>query len=103
MLAAESRKKSYVDPKSQEIDFQIRDMVFLQVTPMKGIKCFVKKGKLSQRSIEPFEILERIGQVAYRLAKPPALAAVHDAFHVLMLQNYVSDSSHILSYEALEL
>ncbi|XP_060967299.1 uncharacterized protein LOC133035463 [Cannabis sativa] len=103
MLAAESRKKSYVDPKRQEIDFQIRDMVFLRVSPMKGMKRFGKKGKLSQRFIGPFEILERIGQVGYRLAKTPALAAVHDVFHVLMLQKYVSDSSHILSYEALEL
>ncbi|KAM6574798.1 uncharacterized protein LOC133039677 [Cannabis sativa] len=70
---------------------------------MKGIKCFGKKGKLSQRFIKPFEILERIMQVAYRLAMPSALATIHDVFHVSMLQNYVSDPFHILSYEALEL
>ena len=70
---------------------------------MKGIKRFGKKGKLSPRFIGPFEILERIGQVAYRLAMPPALAAVHNVFHVSMLRKYVSDSSHVLSYEALEL
>ncbi|KAM6583524.1 hypothetical protein CsatB_010526 [Cannabis sativa] len=103
MLAAQSRQKSYADPKRRDIDFQVRDMVYLRVSPMKGIKCFGKKGKLSPRFIEPFEILERIGQVVYRLAMPPALATVHDVFHVLMLRKYVLDSSHILSYEALEL
>ncbi|KAM6548375.1 hypothetical protein CsatB_020051 [Cannabis sativa] len=78
-------------------------MVFLRISPMKGVKRFGKKGKLSPRFIGPFEILERIGQVAYRLAMPPALAAVHNVFHVSMLRKYVSDSSHVLSYEALEL
>ncbi|KAM6569302.1 hypothetical protein CsatB_017287 [Cannabis sativa] len=62
-----------------------------------------KKGKLSPRLIGPFEILERIGQVAYMLAMPQAMVAVHTVFYVSMLQKYVSDLSHILSYEALEL
>ncbi|KAM6556088.1 hypothetical protein CsatB_003107 [Cannabis sativa] len=78
-------------------------MVFLRISPMKGIKRFGKKGNLCPRFIGPFKILERICQVAYRLAMSPALAAVHDMFYVSMLQKYVSDSSHILSYEALEL
>ncbi|KAM6563090.1 hypothetical protein CsatB_023088 [Cannabis sativa] len=103
MLAAQSTQKSYADPKRRDIDFQMGDMLFLRISPMKGIKRFGKKGKLSRRCIGHFEILERIGQVAYKLAIPPALAAVHDVFHVSMLRKYVSDSSHILSYEALEL
>ncbi|XP_060965256.1 uncharacterized protein LOC133034226 [Cannabis sativa] len=78
-------------------------MVFLRISPMKGIKRFGKKGKLSPRFIGPFEILERIWQVAYRLTMPQALAAIHDVFHISMLRKYVSNSSHILSYEALEL
>ena len=61
------------------------------------------KGKLSPRFIGPFEILERIGQVAYRLALPPALSAVHDVFHVSALRRYVSDETHVLSYEDLVL
>ena len=64
---------------------------------------FGKKGKLSPRFVGPFEILERIGQVAYRLALPPVLSAVHNVFHVSALQRYVSDVGHILSYEDLEL
>ncbi|KAM6545998.1 hypothetical protein CsatB_026734 [Cannabis sativa] len=70
---------------------------------MKGIRRFGKKGKLSPRFIGPFEILEKVGQVAYRLALPPSLSAVHNVFHVSMLRKYVSDPMHVLSYEALEL
>ncbi|KAM6542040.1 hypothetical protein CsatB_006487 [Cannabis sativa] len=70
---------------------------------MKGIRRFGKKGKLSPRFIGPFEILEKVGQVAYRLALPPALSAVHNVYHVSMLRKYVSDPMHVLSYETLEL
>ena len=61
------------------------DSVFLKVTPMKGMMRFEKKGKLSPRYIGPFEILEKIGKVAYRLVLPPELSYVHNVFHVLML------------------
>ncbi|XP_060973968.1 uncharacterized protein LOC133039157 [Cannabis sativa] len=96
-------QKSYADPKRRDVTFQPGDHVFLRVSPMKGIKRFGKKGKLSPRFIGPFEILEKIGQVAYRLALPPSLSAVHNVFHVSMLRKYVSDPMHILSYEMLEL
>ncbi|KAL5542066.1 hypothetical protein UlMin_009776 [Ulmus minor] len=61
-----------------------------------------KKGKLSPRYIGPFEILERIGKVAYKLALPSELAAVHNVFHVSMLRKYVSDPSHVLVSEPIE-
>ncbi|XP_060969653.1 uncharacterized protein LOC133036899 [Cannabis sativa] len=76
MLATQSTQKSYADPKRRDIDFQMGDMLFLRISPMKGIKRFGKKGKLSPRCIGHFEILERIGQVAYKLAIPPALPAL---------------------------
>ena len=57
---------------------------------------FGKSGKLSPWFIGPFEILERIGEVAYRLALPPQLSGVHDVFHVSMLQQYEPDPSHVL-------
>ena len=60
------------------------------------IQRFCKKGKLSPRFIGPYEILERIGYVAYRLALPLELANLHDVFHVSMLRKYRSDESHIL-------
>ena len=58
---------------------------------------FGKKGKLSLRFIGPYEVLERIGPVAYRLALPPEVAKLHDGFHVSMLRKYRYDEFHILS------
>ncbi|KAL5554209.1 hypothetical protein UlMin_041610 [Ulmus minor] len=69
---------------------------------MKGVMRFGKKGKLSPRYIGPFENLERIGKVAYRLALPPELSPVHNVFHVSMLRRYVSDPSHVLENEPIE-
>ncbi|KAM6593262.1 hypothetical protein CsatA_000965 [Cannabis sativa] len=74
-----------------------------RVSPMKGIQRFGKRGKLSPRFIGLFEILERVGQVAYRLALPTALSGVHNVFHVLMLRKYVFDTTHVLSYEDIAL
>ncbi|XP_043687606.1 uncharacterized protein LOC122638823 [Telopea speciosissima] len=64
---------------------------------------FSKKGKLSPRYIGPYEILVKIGQVAYQLALPPSLDDVHDVFHLSMLWKYVHDPSHVLSQEPPEL
>ncbi|GJT83373.1 putative nucleotidyltransferase, ribonuclease H [Tanacetum coccineum] len=63
------------------------------------IKRFGIKGKLSPRFIGPFEILERIGEVSYRLALPPQLSHVHDVFHVSLLRGYhLSSYCHVASY-----
>ena len=70
--------------------------MFLKVSPWKKILRFGRKGKLNPRFIGPYEILERVGPVAYRLALPLELAKLHDVFHVSMLQRYRSDPSHIL-------
>ena len=72
------------------------DKVFLKVSPWRKILRFGKKSKLSPRFIGPYEILERIGPVAYRLALPPELTKLQNVFHVSMLQRYHSDGSHIL-------
>ena len=70
---------------------------------MRGVKRFGAKGKPSPRFIGPFEILDRVGAVAYRIAMPPSLSGVHNVFHISMLRKYVSDPTHVLSYEGLEL
>lgn len=62
---------------------------------------FGKRGKLSPRFVEPFEILDRISSVAYRLALPPQLSGVHNVFHVSMLQKYEPDPSNVISFEAI--
>ncbi|KAL0544185.1 hypothetical protein IC582_019298 [Cucumis melo] len=103
MHIAQSRQKSYADVRRKDLEFEIGDKVFLKVAPMKGVLRFERRGKLSPRFVGPFEILERIGPVAYRLALPPSLTTVHDVFHVSMLRKYVPDPSHVVDYEPLEI
>ena len=76
--------------------------MFLKVSPWKKILCFGRKGKLSPRFIGPYEILERVGSVAYHLALPLELAKLHDVFHVSMLRRYRSDTSHILPIQDIQ-
>ena len=64
------------------------DHVFLKVMPKKGVVRFSKKEKISPRFIGTFEVLERVGEVAYKLALLPSLASVHEVFHVSMLRKY---------------
>ena len=75
------------------------DHVFLRVAPWKGVTRFGKRGKLNPRFIGPFEILERMGVVAYKLALPPNMARVHNAFHISMLRKYVKDPKHVIEIE----
>ena len=70
---------------------------------MKGVMRFGKKVKLAPRYIRPFEILERVGTLAYRLALSPYMAQVHPVFHVSMLRKYISDPSHMLQPQSVEL
>ena len=99
MRVAQSRQKSYADKRRSPLEFAVGDHVFLKVAPMKGVMRFGKKGKLSPRFIGPFEILDRVGTVAYRLALPPSLSAVHSVFHVSMLRRYLADPSHVIDHE----
>ncbi|KAL4011099.1 hypothetical protein IC575_028146 [Cucumis melo] len=103
MLMAQSRQKSYADVRRKDLEFEVGDMVFVKVATMKGVLRFEKKGKLSSRFVGLFEILERIGLVAYRLALPPSLSAVHDVFHVSMLRRYVADPMHVVDFEPLQI
>ena len=70
--------------------------------PKRGVVRFGKRGKLSSRFIEPFEILERVGTVAYRLALPPSMSGVHEVFHVSMLRRYTLNPAHVLDWEEIE-
>ena len=103
ILAAQSRQKRYSDPQRRKLEFNVGDNVFLKVAPMKGIMRFGKKGKLSPRYVGPFEILDKVGDVAYRLALPSSLSNVHNVFHLSMLRRYISNPSHVLNFEQLEL
>ena len=96
LLTAQSRKKSYADVRCRPLEFEVGDHVFLKVMPKRGVVRFGKCGKLSPRFIGPFEILERVGTVVYRLVLPPSMSGVHDVFHVSMLRKYTPDPAHVV-------
>ena len=85
-----------------DIEYEMGDKVFLKVSPWRKVLRFGKKGKLSPRFIGPYEVLERIGPVAYWLALLPELTKLHDVFHVFMLRKYRSDESHILPVQEIQ-
>ncbi|GJR03430.1 zinc finger, CCHC-type containing protein [Tanacetum coccineum] len=93
LKAARDHQKSYVDNRLKPLEFEVGDRVMLKVSPWKGDICFGKKGKLAPRYVGPFEILERIGPVAYRLRLPEELSGVHDTFHVSNLKKCLADAS----------
>ena len=80
-----------MDVRRRPLEFEVGDHVSLKVIPKRGVVWFGKRGKLSLRCIGPFEVLERIGTVAYRLALPPRMIGVHEVFHVSMLRKYTPD------------
>src|SRR3954470_21322653 len=99
MKASQSRQKSYHDKRRRTLEFLKGDHVFMRVTPMTGIGRALKSRKLNPRFIGPFQITERVGEVAYRIALPPTLANMHDVFHVSQLRKYISDPSHVIQVD----
>nr|GFA63979.1 putative reverse transcriptase domain-containing protein [Tanacetum cinerariifolium] len=91
--ATRDLQKSYFDYGRKPLEFEVGDRVLLKVTPWKGIVRFRKKGKLAPRYIGPFEILERIDLVAYRLRLHEELNSVHDTFHVSNLKRCLADAN----------
>ncbi|GJZ90994.1 hypothetical protein Tco_0662921, partial [Tanacetum coccineum] len=81
------------DNRRKPLEFEVGDRVMLKVPPWKGVVRFGKKGKLAPRYVGPFEILERISHVAYRLRLPKELSGVHDTFHVSSLKKCLADAS----------
>ena len=103
LKVANDRQKSYADMKRKDIRYEIGEKVFLIVSPWKKVMRFGKNDKLSPRFIGPYEVIEKVGPVAYRLALPPELEKIHRVFHVSMLRRYRSDPSHVVSTETIEL
>ncbi|GKC04464.1 putative reverse transcriptase domain-containing protein, partial [Tanacetum coccineum] len=93
LKAARDHQKSYADNRRKPLEFEIGDRVMLKVSPWKGVIRFGKKGKLAPRYVGPFEIIERVGPVAYRLRLPKELSGVHDTFHVSNLKKCLADAS----------
>jgi hypothetical protein len=91
----QNRQKSYADRKRTPIEFKTGDHVYLRARPRKSSLRMGSCAKLTPWYCGPFEVLDRVGPVAYRLALPPIVKA-HNVFHVSLLKKYVHDSNHII-------
>ena len=88
LKVATDRQKSYADMKRKDIRYEVGEKVFLKVSPWKKVMRFRKKGRLNPRFIGPYEVIEKVGPVAYRLALPLDLEKIHNVFHISMLRRY---------------
>ncbi|GJT76003.1 hypothetical protein Tco_1042728 [Tanacetum coccineum] len=91
MQVAHDRQKSYTELKRKPMEFQVGDKVMLKVSPWKGVVHFGKRGKLISRYVGPFKVLERVGDVSYKLELLEELSRVHNTFHVSNLKKCYAD------------
>ncbi|XP_073020923.1 uncharacterized protein [Primulina eburnea] len=101
LKAAQDRQKSWADLMRRPVEFNVGEKAYVKVSPMRGVVRFSKAGKLNPRYVGPFEILEKVGTLACRLALPPNMSRIHNVFHVSQLRRYVPDPSHVLEVEPL--
>nr|GFB98062.1 putative reverse transcriptase domain-containing protein [Tanacetum cinerariifolium] len=101
--AARNRQKSYADLKRNPMEFQVGDKVMLKVLPWKGVIHFGKRGKLNPRYVRPFKVLERVGDVAYKLDLPEELSKVHNTLHVSNLKKCHADEPLAVPLDGLHL
>nr|GEW46617.1 putative reverse transcriptase domain-containing protein [Tanacetum cinerariifolium] len=90
-------------PVRKPMEFEVGDMVMLKVSLWKGVIRFGKRGKLSQQYIRPFEIIERIGLVAYKLVLPEKLCRIHNMFHVYNLKKCLADENLVIPLEEIQI
>nr|GFB17981.1 putative reverse transcriptase domain-containing protein [Tanacetum cinerariifolium] len=95
------KEKSYADLKHKPMEFQVGHKVMLKVSPWKGVVHFGKRGKLNPRYVGPFKVLERVGDVAYKLDLPEELSRVHNTFHVSNLKKCHADEPLAVSLDGL--
>ena len=99
---AQDQQNNYADAHRVDCSYEVGSQVFLQVKPHKSLIKFGKGDKLSPRFMGHFEIVERKGPVAYRLALPDSLRCMHDVFHVSVLRHYISDPTHVIDLSSLQ-
>jgi hypothetical protein len=89
LRVAQTIQKSYADNRRRPLEFEEGDYVYLKVSPLRGMKRFQVKGKLSPHFIGPIMIFRRVGEMAYQLELPASLSDVHNVFHVSQLKKYL--------------
>eukprot|EP00253_Pinus_taeda_P002208 PITA_02208 len=98
LKAAQDRQKSFVDRKRRFKEFQVGDHVFVRIQPRRSTLQWSECAKLSPRYFGPFQILPRVGPIAYQLA-PPGHIRIHNVFHISVLKQYVYDPNHVIQWK----
>jgi hypothetical protein len=96
---AQARQKSYHDKRRKPLQFEVRDFIYLKVSPTKGMQRFGIKGKLAPRYIGPYEIIEACGPMAYKLKLTPKMSAIHNVFHASQLKKCVRLPTEIIPFQ----
>ena len=99
MKTAQSRQTSYQDNRRKDLELEVSDHVFVRVTSWTGIGRALKSQKLTPHFIGPFQIIKRVGLLAYQIALPPSLSNLHNVFHVSQLHKYIHDPSHVIELD----
>jgi hypothetical protein len=97
LKAAQDRQKSHADKNTTHREFKVGDNVFLKVKANRSSPRLRNCAKLVARFCGPFEILGRIGLVAYMLLLPASMI-VHNVFHVSLINKYIYDSNHVIDW-----
>ncbi|GKA75211.1 hypothetical protein Tco_0781589 [Tanacetum coccineum] len=103
LKVARGRQKSYANKRRKPLEFSVGDYVLLKVSPWKGVVRFGKKGKITPRFVGPFQIVEKVGPVAYRLDLPEELNGVHDTFYVSNLKKCLADPTLQVSVDEIQI
>jgi hypothetical protein len=96
ILAAQSRQKSYTGKRRSPLEFDVGDHVYLRVSPMKGVRRFGIKGKLTPRYIGPYHIIDKYGPTSYQVELPVKLSVVHNVYHVSQLKRCLKPPTDVL-------
>jgi hypothetical protein len=101
LKVSQDRQKSYSYKNKTHKEFKVGDHVFLKLKANRSSLKLGNCAKLEARFCGSFEILERIGPVAYMLALPASMT-VHNIFHVSLLKKYIPDANHVIYWNVIQ-
>jgi hypothetical protein len=101
LKVAQDRQKRYADKNRNHKEFKVGDYVFLKVKANRSSLKLRSCTKLAARFCGPFEILERIGPVAYMISFPASMS-IHNVFHVSLLKKYIPDTNHVIDWSVIQ-
>ena len=101
LKVVQDNQKSYADRNKLFNEFQVGEHVYFHIKPEKISFRISSCAKLEPQYCGPFEIIERIRLVAYRLAHPQTMK-FHDVFHISLLKKYIKDVDHIIDWSLLQ-